>query len=392
MAVDVHFWRMCFSGIFVLLKYRKPNPLYEELKFALALTQIPGVGSTIGKKLIKHFGSAQAVFEADKNTFLLLEGAAKNLFEPIHAFNDFDLINRELDWIEKNEVDFYVFGDDRYPKRLKHTPDSPIALFSKGNFDLNHTKTIGIVGTRNATNYGKSFVNELVKDLVPHNPAIISGLAYGIDISAHKAALEFNLPTVAVVAHGLDRVYPSHHKGTATRLQENGAMVTEFPSNTNPDRENFPKRNRIIAGLCDAVILVESKKKGGAIITADIANSYNRDVFAVPGRVGDETSEGCNALIKNNRAALLQSVADIEYIMGWEKESKKQRPKQVEMFIDLTEDEEIILSLLREKEKLSIDQMCMDLNVSTSKIMSPLLNLELSGLVLSLPGKVYQLA
>jgi len=366
--------------------------LYEELKFALALTQTPGVGSTIGKKLIKHFGSAQAVFTAEKKEFLNFEGKAKNLFEPIQNFQDFDLINRELDWIDKNGIEFFVFGEERYPKRLKHCPDSPIALFSKGNFNLNHTKTIGIVGTRNATNYGKSFVNKLVEELIPHNVAIISGLAYGIDISAHKAAIEFNLPTVAVVAHGLDRVYPSHHRGTANKLQENGALVTEFPSNTNPDRENFPKRNRIIAGLCDAVILVESKKKGGAIITADIANSYNRDVFAVPGRVGDETSEGCNALIKNNRAALLQSVADIEYIMGWEKESKKKRAKQVEMFIDLTADEEIIMSLLREKEKLSVDQISMDLNVSTSKIMSPLLNLELAGLVKAMPGKIYQLS
>ena len=372
-------------------KYREQLLLYEELKYALALTQIQGVGSAIGKKLIKHFGSAKAVFEAEFKEFKKMAGHGKSVFQNLQSFNEFDAIDGELEWVDKNAINFSVFGSENYPKRLKHCADSPIVLFSKGNFNLNHPKSIAIVGTRKATSYGKDFVNKIVENLVPHNPVIVSGLAYGIDIAAHKAAIDFNLPTVAVLAHGLDRVYPTHHRGTANKLQENGALVTEFPSRTNPDRENFPRRNRIIAGLCDAVILVESKKKGGAIITADIAASYNRDVFAVPGRVGDHTSEGCNFLIKTNRAALFESVSDLEYLMGWEKESKKLQPKQTQLFVDLNAEEEMIVNLLREKQKLSLDQISMELNLPGSSMFTHLLNLELNGLIKALPGKVYQL-
>lgn len=366
--------------------------MYTELKYALALTQIAGIGNMNARKLIKHFGGAQAVFESDVKSFVELGKGLVKLHKEIISFKDFDLIDRELDWIDKNEISFSVYGQKDYPKRLNHCPDGPVALFSKGNFNFNHSKTIAIVGTRNATVYGKNVIAELVEALVPHQVAIISGLAFGVDIAAHRAAIENKLPTVAVVAHGLDRIYPSEHRGTAKLMQSNGAVVTEFPSNTIPDRENFPKRNRIIAGLSDAVILIESKKKGGAIITADIANSYNRDVFAVPGRLGDDTSEGCNALIKNNRAALLQSVTDIEYIMGWEKQKKKQVPKQVEMFIDLSENEEQVIKLLKEKNQLSVDQICMELNLPSSKLVGSLLNLELAGLLQAMPGKIYRIA
>jgi DNA processing protein len=281
--------------------------------------------------------------------------------------------------------------DDDYPNRLKHCIDGPLMLYSLGNADLNKQKIVAVVGTRRATEYGKEMTNYLIKELADLDVMIVSGLAYGIDSYAHKAALQFNLPTVGVLAHGLDRIYPLANKQLAEKMQSNGGLVTDFVSNTNPDRENFPKRNRIIAGLADAIIVVEAARKGGALITADIANSYNRDVFAVPGKIGDAYSAGCNYYIRTNRAALIESAKDIVYIMGWEEKKEKNKSLQKKLFIEFTDDERVIVDMLEKNGDSGIDFLCINSEMSSSKVASALLNLEFNGLVKSLPGKRYQL-
>lgn len=356
----------------------------------MALTNIQGIGDAIAKKLIKKFGSAKGVFQASRKDFALLKGPGKSVYDKIQAFSDFKKLEKEFEFMQQNDVSAACYGQEDFPKRLKHCVDAPIVLFWRGNFDFNHHKTVSIVGTRSASAYGKEWTQKFVEQLKPYNPLIVSGLAYGIDIMAHRAAIEHNLPTIGVYAHGLDRIYPSHHRATAKKMLENGGWVTEHPSGTNPDRENFPERNRIIAGLSDAIVVVESKRKGGALITAQIGASYNRDVFAVPGRVGDEVSQGCHLLIKSHQANLIESLRDLEYIMGWEKEDKEPAPKQVELFVDLSPEEERVVECLKDKGKLNIDQLCMELNIQSSQMMTLLFNLELSGLVRALPGKMFE--
>ena len=263
-------------------------------------------------------------------------------------------------------------------------------LYYKGNADLNNRKVISIVGTRKATEYGKQFCAELIQHLQTHQTLIVSGLAYGIDICAHKESVKNNLPTVGVLAHGLDDLYPGQHRSTADKMIENGGLLSDYISGTNPDRENFPKRNRIVAGMCDAVVVVEAGITGGALITAEIANSYSRDVFALPGRIGDPFSAGCNKLIKINKAALIESYADISYLLGWQQEEVK-AAKQAKLFLDLTEEELLLVNYLKEKGNLPIDELCYATNLSMSKASGLLLNLEFNGVVKTLPGKVYQL-
>ena len=263
-------------------------------------------------------------------------------------------------------------------------------MYSKGTVDYNNQRVISIVGTRKATDYGKDFCNELIKDLVPHNPLIVSGLAYGIDVCAHKAALQHNLPTIGVLAHGLDRLYPAQHKSVASQMLDNGALLSDFKSGTKPDRENFPKRNRIVAGMSDLTIVIESSKKGGSLITAHIANDYNRDVFALPGRIGDSQSEGCNNLIKSHKAALIQSAKDIEYVMGWEVQ-KKNTPIQTQLFVELTPEQKTLTAILSKQDKIGIDKLSLLAKMPMSQTTSLLLNLEFDGVVKSLPGKLYKL-
>jgi DNA processing protein len=364
----------------------------DNLKYTLALGQIDGIGPNIGRKLIRHFGDAQAVFKSTSKDFDLIKGAGRSLRKQIQGFKDFSYIEQELDYIEKNNLNVYEYNTDDYPKRLNHCTDGPLAVFSRGIKNLNHPRALAIVGTRMATDYGKTFTQKLISELAEHNVAIYSGLAYGIDIAAHRAALKHSVPTVGVVAHGLDRIYPSHHKGTAHQMTENGAIVSEFFSGTVPNRENFPMRNRIIAGLVDAVLVVESKRSGGAMITAELGNSYNRDVFALPGRVTDLCSEGCNLLIKSNRAAVIQSYKDLEYIMNWSKDEQTDQPKQVKLFVELAGEEERIFNCLQKNGPLSIDKLCLELNVQGRTLATHLLNLQLSGMIKTKPGGIYDIA
>ncbi|MBE9481937.1 MAG: DNA-protecting protein DprA [Bacteroidetes bacterium] len=360
------------------------------LLYQIGITLIPGVGDIVGKKLIAYCGSVEAVFKEKKKLLLKIPGIGKSTVNSVINQKILERAEEEIRFIEKYKIDTLFYLDDKYPYRLKQCEDSPMLLFYKGTADLNAPKIISIVGTRKASEYGKEICSSLIKGLIEQNILIVSGLAYGIDTCAHKTSLESNLKTVGVLAHGLDKVYPQLNKSLAEKMLNNGGLLTEFLSKTTPDRENFPKRNRIIAGLSDAVIVIESAIRGGALITADIANSYNRDVFAVPGRLYDKYSQGCNNLIKTNRAALVQSAEDIKYIMGWEITKKKPK-KQQRLFIKLSPEEETIVNILKEKQELGIDKISSLSKLSASKVASALLNLEFEGIIKCLPGKVYRM-
>ncbi len=361
------------------------------LRYRIALTLIPGVGDIIGKKLVSYCGGVDAIFKEKKSNLLKIPGIGENLVNAIVNHDMFEKVDKEIAFIEKYNIKPLFYLDSTYPIRMKQCIDSPMMLYYMGNADLNTEKIISVVGTRNVTEYGKDICKKIIKDLSSHNVIITSGLAYGVDTYSHKSALENNLQTIGVLAHGLDRVYPNANKSLAEKMIKNGGLLTEFMSTTNPDRENFPKRNRIIAGIADAVVVVEAAKKGGALITAEIANSYNRDVFAVPGKLTDVYSEGCNHLIKINKAVLIQSAEDILYIMGWETNKKPKKSAQRQLFIELTPDQQTIYDLMSLKTNTSIDELCINTGINVSKIAEVLLNFEMEGIIKCLPGKVYQL-
>lgn len=365
----------------------------NNLRYQIAISLIPGVGSITAKKLIAYSGSIEGVFKESKKTLLKIPGVGGLLAQNITKQDVLLKAEKEIEFIQKYNIKSYFYLSNDYPERLKHCEDAPVILFAKGNISLNHPKILSIVGTRNATSYGKERCNQLISEIVErnHDPLIISGLAYGIDITAHRAALKNNLQTVAVLGHGLNTIYPSLHRSVAKEIINHGALVTDFISVEQPEKNNFVKRNRIIAGLSDATIVVESGITGGALITADIANSYNRDVFAFPGRVKDNYSAGCNRLIKANKAALIEGVSDIEYLLGWESHPSGKRPVQKKLFQKLTAEEENVMKILNEAGELTIDQICLKIKLPVSKVSPILLNLEFSGMVLSLPGKVYTL-
>ena len=363
----------------------------ESLKYKLALSLIPNIGDILAKRLVAYCGSAEAIFREKKSMLEKIPGIGTSKINDIINQHVFDRVEEEMIFIEKNNIIPIFYLDSEYPKRLIHCEDSPILLYFKGNANLNAEKMISIVGTREATDYGKRICEKLIADLAPHNVTIVSGLAYGIDIYAHKAALENNLPTLCTLAHGLDKIYPSIHKSVAIKMLENGGWLTHFTSKTIPDRENFPSRNRIVAGISDATIVIESKLNGGSLITADIANSYSRDVFAFPGRVDDICSEGCNMIIKNNKAALIQSAADLVFALGWENEENRKAPQQKKLFIELNVTEECLVNIIRAKETITIDDLCLVSKLPMSKVSATLLTLEFSGVVKSLPGKIYRM-
>lgn len=361
----------------------------ESLIFYLALQQAEGVGAVIAKKLLVHCGGAEAVFKEKTSHLSKISGIGSKVTQALKDKSLFELAEKELAFISKNNITCQVITDESYPERLKHCPDAPIVIFSKGAIDLKNRKIISIVGTRNITNYGKEILETLIADLSIFNPLIVSGLAYGVDIFAHQLAIKNNLQTIAILAHGLDRIYPNIHKKQATQMQLNGGLMTEFWSGTNPDKENFVKRNRIIAGLSEATIVIESASKGGSLITAGIANSYNRDVFAVPGKLTDKFSVGCNNLIKTNQAALYSSVADLAYLLNWDITTKV-KPVQKQLFVQLDTDETSIYEFLNTQGKQQLDQIALQCQIPIYKTVTILFNLELKGMVKPLPGKLYQ--
>jgi DNA processing protein len=364
----------------------------NELLYQLALTLVPNIGDVQSKILVQHFGDASSIFKAKVSLLEKIEGIGTVRANSIKEFNDFHIAEKELEFIGKYKIKTFFLTDKDYPQRLLNCYDSPTLLFYKGAADLNASKIVAIVGTRTYTEYGRQFTEKLVKDLSEQNITIISGLAFGIDAFAHKAALKNDLPTVGVVGHGLDKIYPSDHAGLAKDMIKNGGgILSEFFSGTKPDKHNFPLRNRVVAGLSDATVLVETNIKGGSMITANLADAYNRDVFAVPGRTTDTKSSGCNHLIKNNKAILLTDADELLEVMGWKERSKTKTKKQKELFIELSAEEKQIIQLLQEKDSVSIDEINLSSGLSSSTIAAAILNLELQNVVASLPGKMYKL-
>lgn len=363
----------------------------KELIYQIAINHIPGIGGVTARRLISYCGGVEAVFREKLLALKKIPGIGEKLAAAIHNQDVFVRAEQEILFIEKHNIRALFYQDDEYPYRLKQCEDGPMLIFIKGNTDLNRQKVLAIIGTRNITAYGRSHCEELVSKLVPYDPLIVSGLAYGVDACAHKAALKHNLPTVAVLGHGLDRIYPQVHNTLAKQIVSDGALVTDFLTGTKPDRENFPKRNRIIAGLCDGIIVIEAAVTGGALITANIANSYNRDVFALPGRVCDKYSQGCNKLIRINKAHLMESVADLQYIMNWEAGNNAKPGIQTSLFVTLNEEEKKIASFLKDKNEAGIDQIVTGTGFNLSKTTALLLNLEFKEVVKPLPGKMFRL-
>ena len=376
---------MIYSSLIYFIFEGMPN---NKLIYQIGLTLIRGIGDVNGKKLVAYCGSPEAIFKESVSALLKIPGIGKSTVNSIKSQKVLDRAESEIEFINKFKIKPLFYTDTDYPARLLNCEDNPLMLYYKGNADINSQRVIAIVGTRRATNYGKSRCEEIIDDLKNRNILVVSGLAYGIDSCAHRSSLELGMNTIGVLGHGLDRIYPAHNRKLAEKMIDQGGLLTEFTSNTKPDRENFPKRNRIVAGLADAVLVVESDRKGGALITAEIGNSYNRDVFAVPGRIGDDYSRGCHFLIKTNRAALIESGNDIAYMMGWE-DVIVEKKSQKELFINLSDEEKLIMKTILENEELAIDQITIKTKLSTSKVAASLLNLEFEGLVKSLPGKLY---
>lgn len=365
----------------------------NDIKYALALNFLKGVGSINAKKLISYTGSFEHIFNLSKKELSHIEGIGAILANKLHSqFQDKELwksVDQEIDFITTHDINFYIYKSKEYPFRLSQCEDAPLVLFTKGNINLNKQKILSIVGTRNITKYGEMVCESIIKDLADQDILIVSGLAYGVDTHAHRLSVVNKLQTVGVLAHGLDRIYPATNKALAKDMLNNGGLMTEFPSGTNPDRENFPKRNRIIAGIADATLVIESANKGGSLITADIANSYSRDVFAIPGRINDDKSAGCNYLIQSQQAHAITSGEDLLKFMNWNEESKK--PKQQKLFVEYSPDEQKVADCFSSTNPLHIESLFQKTGFNNAKASMVLLQMEMKGMIKSLPGKLYQL-
>ena len=361
----------------------------QDLIHLLALQQVEGVGDIMAKKLINHCGSAEAVFNSKTSQLAAIDGIGSILLQKLKEKTIFEKAEQELQFIKSNEINIAYFQDENYPERLKHCIDGPVLLFTSGNINLKNRKIISIVGTRQITSYGMEFCRKLIEDLAPLDPVIVSGFAYGVDIFAHQLAMEHNLQTIGVVAHGLNQIYPKVHKKYVAKMEEHGGFMTEFWSSSNPEKENFVRRNRIVAGISEATIVIESAERGGSLITANIANDYNRDVFAVPGRVTDKYSAGCNNLIKTQKANVLTSAADLVYILNWDIE-RKVKPVQKQLFVTLELEEQKVYDYLLKNGKELMDIIALRCDFPIYKISGMLLNMELKGVIRPLPGKLFE--
>lgn len=362
----------------------------NELLYQIALTLVPNIGCVHAKVLIENFGNAENIFKAKKKDLSAVENIGLIKASSIKSFDDFNTAEAEIKFIEKYKIQPLFITDKNYPQRLLNCYDSPTLLYYRGNTDLNTSKIISIIGTRSNTDYGKQATEKLISELKDLNVLIVSGLAFGIDAIAHKSALQNELETVAVLAHGLQTIYPNQHKALAKDILQHGGLLTEFRNGDKPDKHNFPKRNRIVAGIADATIVIETAIKGGSMITAELANNYNRDVFALPGRTTDIRSAGCNYLIQNNKAILFTDAKELLECLNWQ--SKKiNKKQQKELFIDLSDDEKIIINILKEKDATHIDEINFKSNLSSSSVAAAILNLELQNVIAGLPGKMYKI-
>lgn len=359
--------------------------------YRIAIGMIPGIGGITARKILAFTGSAKAVFSVPKKTLLGIPGVGDLLADRIHSSGILDQAKRELEFINKRKITCLFYGEDAYPERLIDCYDAPMFLYMLGKVNLNRSSMISIIGTRRPGSYGTDMCKCLVRDLSSLNRelVIVSGLAYGIDHCAHKSAMENGLDTVAVLGHGLKYMYPALHREVAAKITRQGALLTDFASDQKPERNNFIRRNRIIAGLSDVTIVVQSGQKGGALITADIANSYHRDVFTFPGRVGDPASAGCNQLIKTHKAALIEGAGDVAYLLGWDTDLSAEKEKQENLLHGLSDKEEQIIEILRTEGHVSMDRISLKCSIPVSEISGMLLNLELAGLIKCLPGDVY---
>jgi len=363
----------------------------NELVYQLAIAAVPNIGPIHAKTLTEHFESASAIFKATPAQLERIEGIGPVRAAAIRSFRDFERIEKEVRFMEKFQIRPLFLTNPDYPQRLLNCCDAPPVLFYKGNADLNTAHIVSVIGTRSNTEYGKWLTETLVQELSPYDTLIVSGLAFGIDALAHKTALKYQLPTLGVLAHGLDTMYPSQHKQLAREiLASEGGLLTEFRSETKPDKHNFPARNRIVAGMSDAIVVIETGIKGGSMITAELANSYNKDVFAFPGKTTDAKSAGANELIRSNKAMLLTDAKQLVEIMGWIDEAKK-KPVQQKMYVSLNAEEQKLAQLLAQKETVHIDELNMHSGLSGSIVAATLLNLELQGVLQCLPGKRYKL-
>ena len=363
----------------------------DKLIYQIGLTLIPGVGDVLARKLVNMCGSAEAVFREPAGALKRLPKIGRLLAQAAANRELLLRAEKEVEFVLKYRINVLFFTDSGYPRRLRNCIDAPVLLYYKGTADLNAAHVAGIVGTRRATDYGREVTRRIIGSLKDHQALIVSGLAFGIDSCAHRFSLDAGLETIGVLGHGLDHVYPWMNRQLAERMLTRGGLASEFPSKTRPDRCNFPRRNRIIAGLCDALIVVEAGPGGGALITAGIANSDPRDVFAVPGRWTDPLSEGTNRLVGTNQAALIQDPGDIAEMMGWTDRKPDKSSIQRRIFMEMTPDEEKIVAVLGENGNVGIDDLAGYVHLPASKLSAALLNLEFEGVVKCLPGKVYAL-
>ena len=362
----------------------------ESKLYEIGLSMVPHVGAVRSKQLIAYCGDAATVFRSSARSLSKIPGVGLQIVEALKGKEVLERAKREIEFLQRQGIRPYFFLDDAYPARLKQLADCPLMLYFKGNCDLNSLRTVAIVGTRRPTSYGLSLCEEIVSGLKQYNVLVISGLAFGVDAAAHRVCLREGIPTVGVVGHGLAHLYPHRHKKLATKMLTAGGLVSEFPGDTAPDGRHFPMRNRIIAGLSDAVVVVETGKRGGSMITANLAWGYDRDVFAVPGRTRDPSSEGCNLLIRDQQAGLVTGADDIASFMSWNKDGVRQNI-QPRLFVELDEQEKKVVSLLENEEQVSIDRLICHVGVSGSQLSSTLLGLEFKGMIRPLPGKRYVL-
>lgn len=365
--------------------------LDKEIIATLRLQRLPRIGEITAKKLIAFCGSPSAVFADKRKHLLKIEGIGRWTLEGLYDEIYLEAARSEWEYIQRNKVSYTYFQDDGYPSKLLHCPDSPLLLFHRGAIDIQDRLLISVVGTRNMTPYGASFCKELVEGLAPLDPVIVSGMAYGVDICVQKEAVKKGLQTIGCLAHGLNQIYPKVHQEYVEEIEKNGGFITEFWSTSKPDRENFLRRNRIIAGLSEATVVVESAERGGSLVTADLAFHYNREVFAVPGRVHDEFSKGCNNLIKKQKAQMISSAAELIYFMGWDVDKTVTAGHQKKLFVELDEEEQRLFNFLQEHGRQELDTISLACELPIFKASSLLLNMEMKGVVSPLPGKYFEL-
>ena len=362
----------------------------NDLLYTLALQHVRNIGDIIAKRLISHCGSAEAVLKEKKQNLFKIDGIGSVILSDLFETNHLKSAEEEIKFIKENNLKVLYFKGESYPEKLKHCIDGPILLFQSGNINLKQQHIISVVGARKITTNGVAFCERLIETLTPYNPIIVSGFAYGTDITAHKVALKHGLQTIGCLAHGLNQIYPKAHKKYLVDVEEHGGFFTDFWSSDTFDRNNFLKRNRVIAGISEATIVIESAEKGGSLVTADIANSYNRDVFAVPGRVTDSQSVGCNNLIKHQKAHMLSNPLDVPYILNWQLEEEKTPVVQKQLFVELDDNEKAIYNYLKENDKQILDVIAINCDMPIFKVASILLSMELKGVIRPLPGKLFE--